>query len=60
MHNIEIRSKLKENRIFCYEIAAKLGIAETSFSRKMARREMSDKEKKQIYQIIDCIKNKGE
>lgn len=60
MHNIEIRTKLKENRIYGYEIAAKLGIAETSFSRKMARREMTDKEKKQIYQIIDCIKNKGE
>ena len=34
MHNIEIRTKLKENRIFGYGIAAKLGIAETSFSRK--------------------------
>ena len=58
MHNIEIRAKLKENRIFGYEIAAQMGIAETSFSRKMARREMTDKEKKQIYQIIDCIKQR--
>ena len=58
MHNIEIRTKLKENRIFGYEIAAKLGIAETSFSRKMARREKKEKEKEKIYRIIDEIKEK--
>lgn len=58
MHNIEIRTKLKENRIYGYEIAAQMGIAETSFSRKMARREMTANEKEKIYQIIDEIKEK--
>ena len=59
MYNIEIRKALKENRIFGYQIAAHLGIAETSFSRKLARRELTDSEKKNIYTIIEKI-NKGE
>lgn len=59
MYNIEIRNALKENRIFGYQIAAHLGIAETSFSRKLARKELTEAEKKTIYKIIDKI-TKGE
>lgn len=55
MYNIEIRNALKVNRIFGYQIAAHLGIAETSFSRKIARRELTEAEKKTIYKIIEKI-----
>ena len=56
MHNIEIRSKMKSEGVFGYEIAAKLGIAETLFSRKLARKEMTTEEKERIYKIIEKIK----
>lgn len=56
MYNIDIRSKLKSNRIYGYEVAAKLGIAETSFSRLLARNELSKEYKEQIYKIIKEIK----
>lgn len=56
MHNIEIRQALKSARVFGYEIAAGLGITESSFSRKLARQEMTAAEKEKIYKIIDKIK----
>lgn len=52
MYNIDIRTAMKEKRVFGYEIANKLGIAETSFSRKLARHELAEPEKQKILGII--------
>lgn len=52
MHNLDIRLKIKENRLFNYEVAEKLGITEYTFC-KWLRNELSE-EKKKI--ILDAIK----
>lgn len=57
MHNIDIRSALKENRVYSYEVAVALGMGETSFSRMMTRREISDELKQRIFKIIKDIRN---
>lgn len=51
MTNIEVRTEMRKMRIFSYEVAAELGIAETSLSRKM-RKELSQEEKKEIIEVI--------
>lgn len=56
MYNIDIRSMLKSNRIYGYEIAAALGIAETSFSRMMARGELPSETKERIRAAIKKLK----
>ncbi len=56
MHNIDIRDAMKLNRVYGYEIAAALGIAESSFSRMMARRELTQEQKQQIITLIPKIK----
>ena len=56
MHNIEIRKALKSARIFGYEVAANLGITESTFSKRLTRRELTSKEKEKIYLIINKIK----
>lgn len=58
MYNMDIRLLLRKNRIFNYEIASALGIRETSFSRIMARREMTTEEKDRIKEIINDIKGR--
>ena len=45
MKNIDIRIKMNNARVKGYEVASALGIAETSFSRMLARRELSEAEK---------------
>ena len=54
MNNIEIRQALKEKRLFSYEVAEALGIAETTMSRKM-RKELDADEKKKILEVIDKL-----
>ena len=56
MHNIEIRQAIKSARIYGYEIAERLGITESTFSKRLTRRELTDDEKKQIHLIIKSIK----
>ena len=56
MYNIDIRTELKQNRIYGYEIAAALGIAETSFSRMMARSELKLERKEEIRNAIAKIR----
>ncbi len=45
MYNVEIRNILKRSGIFNYQLASAMGIPETSLSRIMARRELTDDEK---------------
>ena len=56
MYNYDIRSLLRQNRIFNYEVAAALGVTETSFSRIMARREMTADEKDRIKDIVKVLR----
>ena len=60
MHNIEIRTKLKENRIFGYEIAAKLGISETSYSRKWGNEKWQQMKKKKYIELLMRLRRKNE
>lgn len=58
MKNFEIRQAMKENRLFSYEVAAALGIADSTMSRKM-RKELDAEEKQKILEVIDKLA-KGE
>ena len=55
MFNIEVRAAMKKARLFSYEVAAALGITESSFSRKMSRKEMDSEEKRQILAVIERL-----
>ena len=56
MYNEEIRNLLKKYRIYHYELAAAMGIAEQSLSRMLARRELSENEKSILISRIEEIK----
>lgn len=58
MKNIEIRKAMQENRLFSYEVAAALGIADSTMSRKM-RKELDEEEKQKILEVISKLA-KGE
>lgn len=53
MVNLEVREAMKKARLFGYEVAAELGITESSFSRKLARHEMSSEEKARVLAAIE-------
>ena len=50
--NKEIKARAKEKGIFLWEVADKIGMIDTSFSRKL-RHELPDSEKQKIFKIID-------
>lgn len=50
-NNNEIRCLAKQSGVCMWEIAEKLGIQDSAFSRKL-RRELPDQEKQEILQII--------
>lgn len=52
--NNDIRAKAKESGVMLWEIAAKIGIYDGNFSRKL-RRELPPDEKQRIFAIIDEI-----
>jgi predicted XRE-type DNA-binding protein len=54
MKNFEIRRAMKENRLFSYEVAAALGIADSTMSRKM-RKELDEEEKQKILEVIEKL-----
>lgn len=55
MPNSEIRTIIKKNRLFHYEIANALGISESAFS-KWLRSEMDSEKKEKVVRAIDSIK----
>lgn len=57
-NNIEIRNAIFSNNIKKWEVANKLGVTDSTFSR-MLRSEMSNEKKKEILNIIKNLK-KGE
>lgn len=52
--NNDIRAAAKQKGVKHWEIADKLGIIDSNFSRNL-RHELSDKQKQQIFAIIDAI-----
>lgn len=58
MFNLEIRDALKKSRVYGYEVAEALGVPETSFSRSMARKELSAEQKEHILSVIEILKKK--
>lgn len=55
MFNHDIKSAIKTAGLFGYEVAAGLGISETSFSRKIARSELPQDEKNRILCAIEKL-----
>ena len=55
MFNHDIKSAIKTAGLFGYEVAAGLGISETSFSRKIARSELPQEEKARIICAIERL-----
>lgn len=56
--NKDIRQTAKEQGVYLWQIADRLGIHDSNFSRKL-RKELPDKEKERIFQIIDEIVQEG-
>ncbi len=56
MRNITIRDAMRQNGFFGYQVAAELGLAESSFSRKLAREELSEEEKQKILDAVEHLK----
>lgn len=58
MNNLEVREAIKRARLFGYEVAAVLGMSETSFSRKL-RQELSVEEKMRVLAAIEKLAKEG-
>ncbi len=53
-NNMDIKRRAKQNGVHLWEVADKLGIIDSNFSRKL-RKELPDSEKQEIFKIIDEI-----
>ena len=51
MYNVEIRNAIKKAGLFGYELAAALGVSESSFSRKLARKELPNDQKQHVAEL---------
>lgn len=54
MYNLDVRLKIKQNRLCHYEVAREIGISEFTFC-KWLREEMSEDKKKLVLSAIDKI-----
>ena len=54
MYNLDIRLKIKQNRLCHYEVARALGITEYTFC-KWLREEMSEEKKSLVLSAIDKV-----
>lgn len=54
MYNSDIRNKAKKYGVCLWQIAEKLNLTDSTFSRKL-RKELSQEEKQKIFGIIDSI-----
>ena len=52
MRNAEIKNKLKESKIFQWQVASKLGMSEMTLVRKL-RYELSEADKQRIFKAFD-------
>ncbi|MBP7186985.1 MAG: hypothetical protein KBA55_09545 [Ruminococcus sp.] len=54
MKNDEIKAIIKENRLYCYEVAEKIGITEFTLCRWF-RKEMSEEQKEKVITAIAAL-----
>jgi len=54
MKNLDIRLKIKKNRLCHYEIAQQIGISEVTFC-VWLRKELSEERKTKVLQAIDVL-----
>lgn len=59
MKNQDIRQEAQKTNIKLWQIAEKLGITDSTFS-KMLRKELSDKQKEDIFTIIATLKKEDD
>lgn len=59
LKNVELRKALKENHVYQYELADKMGVSESTLVKRF-RKELSVEEKAQILSIIDEIASERE
>lgn len=52
MYNIDIRDAIKSRGLYGYQVAERIGMTEFSFSRMLARKELTAERKKQILDAI--------
>ena len=52
LFNVDIRDAIKSKGLFGYQVAEMIGMTEFSFSRLLARKELSPERKEQIYRAI--------
>ena len=52
MFNIDVRDAIKSNGLYGYQVAEMIGITEFSFSRLLARKELTPERKQQIFDAI--------
>lgn len=52
MYNIDIRDAIKSRGLYGYQVAERIGMTEFSFSRMLARKELTPERKKQILDAI--------
>jgi predicted XRE-type DNA-binding protein len=50
-HNQDVREAIRAAGLFGYQVAAAIGISETSFSRALARGELSQARKEKIMEV---------
>lgn len=55
MHNIEIRQAIKAARLMQYEVAAAVGVSESTLC-KWFRRELTDEQRERVLAAIDALK----
>lgn len=56
-HNLDVRRAAHQANVFFWQIAEELGIADTTFTRKL-RRELSTEETRHILEIIDRLRER--
>jgi len=56
--NDDIRRTARRNGVFLWQIADKLGIHDSNFSRKL-RKKLPDEEKELIFEIIEDLAQEG-
>lgn len=54
MYNLDVRLKIKQNRLCHYEVAREIGISEFTFC-KWLRNEMNEERKKLVLSAIDKL-----
>lgn len=52
MYNVDIRDAIKSRGLYGYQVAERIGMTEFSFSRMLARKELTPERKQQILDAI--------